>query len=90
MQTYRLIIGPDGAVKIPDGQPGQVVTVLLDTPPQARRVSKYKPVSEMTGEEREAFKKDYLERGQRIRERLKDQFPIDHGAELYGEDGLPR
>ncbi len=30
MQTYRLVIGPDGQVKIPNGEPGRTVTVLVE------------------------------------------------------------
>lgn len=91
MQTYRLVVGPDKRVEIPDAEPGQVVTVVLDESLYPSGVAKqFKPVSEMTDEEKAALKAEFLEWGRRIREELKDQLPIDHGDYLYGEDGLPR
>lgn len=90
MQTYRLQIGPDGNVHIPNGEPGRMVTVLLDEAVPSYESTPLKPVSAMTREEKEQLKADFLERGRRVRERMKDQEPVDHGAEHDGEDGLPK
>jgi hypothetical protein len=90
MQSYRLVIGTDGKVEIPNGQPGHVVTVLVEESSHPGPYASVKPVSSMTPEEREWLKEEFFERGKRIRARLKDQLPIDHGSELYGEDGLPK
>jgi hypothetical protein len=90
MQTYRLVIGSDGKVKIPHGQPGRIVTVLVEESSRAGLFALVKPIATMTPEERERFKEEFLDRGRRIRARLKDHLPIDHDSELYGEDGLPR
>lgn len=90
MQTYRLVIGPDGNVHIPDGEPGQLVTVLVDEASRTLPTTRLKPVSAMTREEQARLKEEFLERGRQVRAQLKDQEPIEHGSELYGDDGLPR
>lgn len=87
MQSYRLVIESDGTVRIPNGQPGRIVTVLVEESVQAipeRAI----PVSSMTPAERERLKVEFLQRGKRIRSRLSDQLSIDD-SELYGDDGLP-
>ncbi|MBX3070117.1 MAG: hypothetical protein KF883_06480 [Thermomicrobiales bacterium] len=89
MQSYRLVIGSDGKVDIPNGQPGRIVTVVLEGSPDPGLSASLRPISSMTPEEREQLKHEFLERGRRVRARLKDQLPIDHGVVLYGEDGLP-
>jgi len=43
-----------------------------------------------TEEERDAVIERIHEMAAKLREILKDDLPIDHGRELYGEDGLPR
>ena len=90
MHSYRLVIGPDGKVEIPNGQPGRLVTVLVEEALNSGPSAPAKPISSMTPEERERLKKEFLERGKLIRARLKDQFPVDHDSELYGDDGLPK
>ena len=90
MQTYRLVIGPDGKVKIPGGEPGRAVTVLLDDSWRTVTSGTIKPVAAMTQEDHARLKEEFLARGRRIRARLNDRLPIDHGIELYGENGLPR
>jgi hypothetical protein len=90
MHAYRLKIGPDGSVIIPDGEPGQIVTVLMEASWELTPAVPFKPVADMRSEEREALKQEFLERGRLVRSRLSGQIPIDHGAEIYGEDGLPR
>ncbi len=89
MQFYRLVIESDGKVSIPDGQPGRMVTVVLEESSQPDSPGLAMPVSSMTSAERERLKAEFLQRGKRIRSRLRDQLPFDHDAELYGDDGLP-
>lgn len=89
MQSYRLVIESDGKVSIPNGQPGRIVTVLVEESLQANPSGLAMPISSMTSAERERLKVEFLQRGKRIRSRLKDQLPIDYDSELYGDDGLP-
>jgi hypothetical protein len=90
MQAYRLMIGPDGSIKIPNGEPGRIVTVLVDASPSPMPTASVKPVAAMSGEERARLRDEVLAQGRRIRARLNDQPPVDHDSELYGDDGLPR
>lgn len=90
MQSYRLVIESDGKVSIPNGQPGRIVTVLVERSFQASSSEWGMPISSMTSAERERLKTEFLQRGERIRSRLRDQLPLDHDSELYGDDGLPR
>jgi hypothetical protein len=90
MHAYRLKIGPDGSVIVPDGEPGQFVTVLMEASWELTPAVPLKPVADMSSEDREELKQEFLERGQLVRSRLSGQLPIDHGTEIYGEDGLPR
>lgn len=90
MRTYRLVIGSDGKVEIPHGQPGRIVTVLVEESSRAGLSSPVNPIVSMTLAERKRLKEEFLDRGRRIRARLVEQLPIDHDAELYGENGLPR
>ncbi len=85
MQTYRLIVEPDGRVTIPNAQPGQTVTVQVEEPVVPERLTL---ATARTPEEREAVIADIKRMSGRLRELLKDDLPIDH-AELYGDDGLP-
>ena len=89
MQSYRLVIESDGKVRIPNGQPGRIVTVLVEESLQADPSGLAMPISSMTPAERERIKAEFLQRGERIRSRLKDQLPIDYDSELYGDNGLP-
>jgi hypothetical protein len=89
MQSYRLVIESDGKVSIPNGQPGRIVTVLVEESLQATSSGLAKPISSMMPAERERLKEEFLERGDRIRSRLKDQLPINYDSKLYGDDGLP-
>jgi hypothetical protein len=90
MHAYRLKIRPDGSVIVPDGEPGQIVTVLTEASWEPTPAAPLKPVADMSSEERGELKHEWLERGRLVRSRLKDQLPIDHGTEIYGEDGLPK
>ena len=89
MQSYRLVIESDGKVRIPNGQPGRIVTVLVEESLQANPSALARPISSLMPAERERLKAEFLERGKRIRSRLKDQLPTDYDSELYGDDGLP-
>lgn len=89
MHTYRLVVGPDGTLRVPDAQPGQIVTVQVEAPPTAAT-----PEREMltlatakTPEERAeviaSIEKD-LERLQA----LMRNGPVFTTDDLYGQDGL--
>ncbi len=90
MHAYRLKIRSDGSVIVPDGEPGQIVTVLMEASWEPTPAVLLKPVADMSFDEREELKQEFLERGRLIRSRLSSKLPIDHGTEIYGEDGLPR
>lgn len=90
MHAYRLQIGPDGSVVVPDGEPGQIVTVLMEASWEPTPAAPLKPVADMRSEERGALKHEFLERGRLVRSRLSGQIPIDHGTGIYGGDGLSR
>lgn len=89
MHAYRLKIRPDGSVIVPDGEPGQIVIVVTEASWEPTPAVPLEPVADMSSEEREALKHEFLERGRLVRSRSSGQIPIDHGAEIYGEDGLP-
>ena len=89
MQTWRLTIGPDGQVRIPDGQPGQVVTVLVEpappTPPSGEPLTL---ATARTPEERaEVIAR--IEEDLRKLSTLVTSGPAFTIDDLYGEDGLP-
>lgn len=88
MQTYRLTIGPDGQVRIPNGKPGQVVTVQVETPPPNAEPEPLTLATAKTPEERAAVIADLRSMALQLREMLHDELPISTD-ELYGEDGLP-
>lgn len=75
--------------KHPEWPAGRIVTVLVEESLQADPSGLVMPISSMTSAERERLKEEFLQRGKRIRSRLKDQLPIDYDSELYGDDGLP-
>jgi hypothetical protein len=89
MQTYRLIVGPDGQVRIPDGKPGQVVTVQVEPAPPAKDEREMLTLANArTPEERAEVIAELKRLAAQIRENLKDEetFTIE---DLYDEDGLP-
>lgn len=88
MQIYRLTIGPDGLVRIPNGQPGQVVTVQLGEPPAATGPGPLTLATAKTPEERAAVIAAIRANARTLRELLKDDLPLSTD-ELYGDDGLP-
>jgi len=88
MQTYRLTIGPDGQVRIPNGKPGQVVTVQVEPQPAPPDREVLTFATATSPEERDAVIAIIRENARELRDLLKDAppFTID---DLYGEDGLP-
>lgn len=89
MQTYRLVVGPDGQVRIPDSKPGEVVTVLVETAPALTPEREMLTLANArTPEERDEVIAKIRENGRKLRELLKDDLPTGTD-ELYDEDGLP-
>jgi len=88
MQTYRLTIGPDGQVRIPNGKPGQVVTVHVESQPGPPDREHLTLATARTPEERDAVIVIMRENAWKLRELLKDAPPFTTD-DLYGEDGLP-
>ena len=89
MQTYRLVVGPDGQVRIPDSKPGEVVTVLVETAPAPTPEREMLTLANArTPEERDEVIAKIRENGRKLRELLKDDLPTGTD-ELYDEDGLP-
>lgn len=88
MQTYRLVIGPDGQVKIPEGKPGQVVIVQLEELPDEEAEERLMLGTAKTDEERQIVIERIMENAAELRELLKDELPLTADF-LYGEDGLP-
>lgn len=88
MQTYRLTIGPDGQVRIPDGKPGQVVTVQVESQPVPPDQEHLTLATARTPEERDAVIVIMRENARKLRELLKNAPPFTTD-DLYGEDGLP-
>lgn len=87
MQTYRVTVGPDGQVKIPDTKPGETITIQVAAPPAGEEPLTLATAT--TPEEREAVLAAIRANARKLQELLKDEppFSID---DLYGEDGLPR
>ncbi|MGB3328228.1 MAG: hypothetical protein WBA46_04685 [Thermomicrobiales bacterium] len=100
MHTYRLVVGPDGTLRVPDAQPGQIVTVQVEAPPTAATPEREMLTLATAGQEQVtlATAKTPEERaeviariranGRKLRELLKDDLPTSTD-ELYDEDGLP-
>jgi hypothetical protein len=89
MQTYRLVVGPDGQVRIPDGKPGQVVTVQVEPAPTAPPEREMLTLANArTPEERAEVIAIINENAEKLRELMKDAPPFAI-EDLYGEDGLP-
>lgn len=87
MQTYRVTVGPDGLVRIPETRPGETITIQVEAPPAGEEPLTLATAT--TPEEREAVIAAIRANAQALRELLKDDLPISTD-ELYGEDGLPR
>jgi len=89
MQTYRLVVGPDGQVRIPDGKPGQVVTVQVEPAPPAKDEREMLTLANArTPEERAEVIAIINENAEKLKELMKDAPPFTI-EDLYGEDGLP-
>lgn len=88
MQTYRLTIGPDGLVRIPNGKPGQVVTVQFDEPPAAADPGPLTLATAKTPEERAAVIADIMALTAELQDVWRDARPFTVD-DLYGDDGLP-
>lgn len=89
MQTWRLTVGPDGQVRIPDGRPGQIVTVVVEPFPLATAgQGQVTLATAQTPEERAEVIARIRANGRELRELLKDDLPTSTD-ELYDEDGLP-
>ncbi|MGC4191085.1 MAG: hypothetical protein QM589_07960 [Thermomicrobiales bacterium] len=89
MHTYRLIVGPDGTLQVPDAVPGQVVTVVVEPVPSATPDREPLTLATAKTPEERAEVMDELKRlASQIRESLRDEvnFTIE---DLYGDDGLP-
>jgi len=87
MHTYRVTVGPDGQVRIPETRPGETITIQVSSPPAVEEPLTL--VTATTPEEREAVLAAIRANARKLRELLKNEplFTID---DLYGEDGLPR
>ena len=86
MQTYRVIVGTDGRVTIPDTRPGETITVQVEhaAEPTERLVN---PIPES---ERPAIAEEVRRLAAEIRIELPEPWrSSDHGDLLYGDDGLP-
>lgn len=92
MQIYRLTVGPDGRVTVPNTRPGQTVTVQVEpVPVHAEPEADSEPLTLATAktpEERAEVIAEMKAIAQELRGLLKDDLPISTD-ELYGEDGLP-
>jgi hypothetical protein len=87
MQTYRVTVGPDGQVKIPETRPGETITIQVKH--DVEQTEYLTRATARTEEERAAVAAAIRANAQVLRELLKDDLPISTD-ELYGEDGLPR
>jgi hypothetical protein len=87
MQTYRVTVGPDGLVRIPETRPGDTITIQVAAPLAGREALTLATAT--TPEEREAVMAAIRANARKLQELLKDEppFTVD---DLYGEDGLPR
>ncbi len=95
MQTFRLTVGGDGRVEIPDTRPGQVVVIQMPPLPKApdreTEISDDATSGPIPESERAAIKERVLRRARQTREKLPEPWrSADHGDLLYGDDGLPK
>lgn len=88
MQTYRLIVGPDGTLRIPDVKPGEVLTVQVEREPDASDHEMLTLASARTPEERAEVIEELKLLAAKIRDSAK-YGPTFMQEDLYGEDGLP-
>lgn len=91
MNTFRLTVGPDGRVAIPETRPGQTITVQIA--PVTDAAQPMTLATAKTDEDREAVVRDIKQLAQELRDELGDeaaQLSTSHGDLLYGDDGLPK
>lgn len=87
MQTWRLTVGPDGQIRIPDTKPGQevMVQVVLRPTDESEELTL---ATARTPEEVDAVISQIEENARKLRELAKDRPPFSED-DLYGADGLP-
>ncbi|MGC4105655.1 MAG: hypothetical protein QM753_04760 [Thermomicrobiales bacterium] len=89
MHTYRLVVGPDGTLQVPDAVPGQEVTVVVEpVPPATPDREPLTLATAKTPEERAEVIASIEEDLERL-QRLMRNGPIFSTDDLYGQDGLP-
>lgn len=86
MQTWRLTVGPDGQVRIPDTKPGEIVVVQVSGAEPAPRMTL---MDAKSPEERAAISAQLRSLARELRAEYGDDLPTLHANDLYGEDGLP-
>ena len=91
MQTYRVIVGTDGRVTIPDTRPGETITVQVEhgaEPPERLTL-----VSARTDEERDHLIAEIQRAARELRREAgigdDERLSQTHGDLLYDENGLP-
>lgn len=92
MQTYRVTVGPDGQVKIPETRPGETITIRVhhgaETPERLTRATA------RTEEERAAVAAAIWANARALREAAgigdDEAESLMRADMLYGEDGMPR
>jgi hypothetical protein len=80
MQTWRLTVGPDGQVRIPDTKPGEIVVVQVREAEPAPRMTL---MDAKTPEERAAIVERLRGLARELRAEYGDDLPSRHG-----DDGL--
>lgn len=89
MHTYRLVVGPDGTLRIPDAQPGQVVTIVVEPAPAATPNHELLTLATAKTPEERAEVIASIEADLQRLQRLLKSGPIFSTDDLYGQDGLP-
>lgn len=90
MQTFRLTVGPDGRVAIPDTRPGQTVTVQVGQEVAPEAPARLTLATARTDAEREVVAAEIKRLARELRAELPEPWRSrDHGDLLYGDDGLP-
>lgn len=89
MQTYRLTVGPDGLVRIPDSKPGEVVTVVVEAAPATPLEREMLTLATAKTPEERAEVIASIDADLRELQRLMKNGPIFSTDDLYGQDGLP-
>lgn len=91
MQTFRLTVGPDGRVVIPDTGPGQTVTIQIAQAPAPEAPERLSRATARTDAERTVVVAEIKRLARDLRAELPTPWRSrDHGDVLYGDDGLPK